>query len=374
MASSFRVAQALALVVGLGGLAWGQAPKTAPQAKAVPKARAAAPQAKTAAAPNPVLATVNGEPIRASEFRQLLNQFSVPAGREQPFYEQAVDYLVSRKLLGQFLREQRVEIPAKEVEDELAKYRQEATQRGTSLETMLSESNVTPDEFRERLAQQMQFKKYVLTRGTEAELRKYADANKDLFNGTEIRASHILFALEPDADDTAKQRARTQAEAVRKQIDAGQISFADAANKFSEDPGNKATPNGGDLDYFPRRGKFIEPFAAAAFGMKKGEVSEPVETEYGIHLIQVTDRREGRPYDFERDKQEILTEYASDLQRQIVEEQRKKAKIDVQPMPPGLVPAEAPKAATPKSAVPKAAAPKAAPAAPPTPKAATPKS
>lgn len=355
MAFILRAASALALAAGLGLVAEAQTQKKAAPAGGAP-ARPAAAQAKTA---NAVLATVNGEPIQASEFRQFLSQFSVPPGREQAFYEQAIEYLVSRKLLGQFLKEQRVEVPAKEVEDELAKYSQEATQRGGSLEAMLAESNLTPTEFRNRLAEQLQFKKYILTRGTEAELRKYAEANKDIFNGTEVRASHILFSVEPDAPAADKEKARARAEDVKKQIDAGQISFADAANKFSEDPGNKATPNGGDLDFFARRGKFIEPFAAAAFGMKKGEISGPVETEYGIHLIQVTDRREGRPYDFERDRQNILNEYASDLQKQIVEDMRKKAKIVVNPMPPGLVTTEAP-AAAPKPAAPKAAAPKAA--------------
>ena len=349
MASLFRAVPAVALVVGFGLSAAAQTQKTPSPAQTRP----AAPQAKTAAS-NPVLAEVNGEPIRANEFREMLGQFSVPPGREQLFYEQAMDYLVSRKLLAQFLHEQRVEVPPKDIEDELNKYRQNLTQQGTSLEKALSESNVTPDEFRQRIAQQLQWKKYVLTRATEAELRKYAEANKDLFNGTEVRASHILFAVYPDAPEAEKEKARARAEEVKKEILSGKISFADAANKYSDDPGNKQTPNGGDLDYFPRRGRFIEPFSAAAFSMKKGEIAGPIETEYGYHLIHVTDRREGRPYDFERDREGILNEYASDLHQKVIEEQRKKAKIDIKPMPPGLIPTEAP---APAEAAPKAATP-----------------
>ncbi len=181
-----------------------------------------------------------------------------------------------------------------------------------------------------------------MSRATDAELKKYTEQNKDVFNGTLVRASHILASVDPDASAEEKQKARQKLQAIKQQITSGQISFADAANKYSEDPGNQAKPSGGDLDFFPRKGHFIEPFAQAAFSMRKGEISDPIETEYGFHLIQVTDRREGKPVEFESAKPQILNTYAADLQEQIVGSRREKADIKVQPMPPGLVKTEEP--------------------------------
>src|SRR5208337_1335090 len=79
-------------------------------------------------------------------------------------------------------------------------------------------------------------------------------------------------------------------------------------------------------------------FTDVAFRLKKGSVSEPVETIYGPHLIQVTDRKEGRPVDFEQNKPYILNIFAGELQKNLLTEERKQAKIDVKPLPKDLFP------------------------------------
>jgi peptidyl-prolyl cis-trans isomerase C len=324
-----------------------QAPKSEPAAK-----NQAAPKPK-APAGDPVLATVNGEPIRRSEVVRLLKGFSIPPGSEKRAYEGAIDMLANTKLLAQFLKAQRVQVKPAEVDEVVAQYEKRAKDNGSSLASELAASDLTPEEFREQIARTLQWKQYVTGLATEAELRKYAEANKDHFGDARVRASHILIATKPDATDAEKQKAKEKALAIKKEIESGKISFADAANKYSEDPGNQQTPSGGDLDYFPRKGQFIDTFTEAAFALKKGQISDPVETVYGVHLIQVTDRRDPKPVDFDRQRPQILEEYAAELQAKIVEQERAKAKIEVQPMPPGLVPTEAP-AEAPKPAAPAA--------------------
>ena len=115
------------------------------------------------------------------------------------------------------------------------------------------------------------------------------------------------------------------------------MSFAEAANKYSEDPAN-AGGAGGDLDFFTLNSGFIPEFTDVAFKLKKGSISDPVETPYGYHLIQVTDRKEGRPVDFEQNKPYIHNVYAGELQKNLLTEERKQAKIDVKPMPKDLFP------------------------------------
>ena len=97
---------------------------------------------------------------------------------------------------------------------------------------------------------------------------------------------------------------------------------------------------GGDLDYFTLESGFVDEFADAAFKLKKGEVSQPVETPFGYHLIQVTDRKEGKLPDFEQNKPYITQAFSMELQKEIVGEERKTAKIDVKPMPKDLFPSE----------------------------------
>ena len=99
----------------------------------------------------------------------------------------------------------------------------------------------------------------------------------------QIRASHILLNT-PGKDEAAVKK---QADDILKQARAG-ADFAALATKFSEDEGSKV--NGGDLDYFSR-GRMVPEFETAAFALKPGEISEPVKSQYGYHIIKLVDRK-----------------------------------------------------------------------------------
>ena len=127
------------------------------------------------------------------------------------------------------------------------------------------------------------------------------------------------------------------------------MSFAEAANKYSDDPANEGGA-GGDLDWFLIEGMVVEEFAIPAFKLRKGEISQPVETPYGLHLIQVTDRKEGRLPDYEKVKPYILQAYSKQLNDEIVAEERKSAKIEVKPMPKDFFPSAPAQTAQPGAA------------------------
>jgi peptidyl-prolyl cis-trans isomerase C len=159
----------------------------------------------------------------------------------------------------------------------------------------------------------------------------------DVFSRAEVKASHILIKVDAKAKPEEKEKARQKLLAIKKEIASGKISFADAANKYSEDEGNKEQPSGGNLGFFPRKGVFIEPFAKAAFAMKEGEISDPIETEYGLHLIYVVQKKPGETVAFSEDlKPYILEAFADELQDKLKESERKTAKIEIKPMPPDL--------------------------------------
>jgi peptidyl-prolyl cis-trans isomerase D len=121
----------------------------------------------------------------------------------------------------------------------------------------------------------------------EADLKAYFDQNQaTLAAKEERRASHILINAAASASDADKQKAREKAQSILDAIKKNPASFADAAKKNSQDPGSAV--KGGDLGFFAR-GAMVKPFEDAAYALKKGEISGLVQSDFGFHIIQLTD-------------------------------------------------------------------------------------
>ena len=122
--------------------------------------------------------------------------------------------------------------------------------------------------------------------------------------------------------DLAKQKLTT----LREEIAAKKISFADAAAKYSQCPD---APKGGDLGFFARKWMVEEPFAKAAFALKVGEMSQVVTTDYGCHLILVTDRNAGVTADYEQVKEDVRDCLLEEIRQNTLLELRRIAKVEV---------------------------------------------
>jgi peptidyl-prolyl cis-trans isomerase D len=105
----------------------------------------------------------------------------------------------------------------------------------------------------------------------------------------QVRASHILLKTEGKDDAAVKAKAEDLLKQAR-----GGADFAELAKKYSEDDSNKA--NGGDLDYFGR-GRMVAEFDQVAFTLEPGKISDVVKTQFGYHIIKVTDKRQPRAHD-----------------------------------------------------------------------------
>ena len=143
----------------------------------------------------------------------------------------------------------------------------------------------------------------------EADLRTYYEQNSARF-GTkeERRASHILLTAPPGAPAAEREKARAKAQQLLAEVKKTPSSFADLARKNSQDPGS--AEKGGDLD-FVTRGAMVKPFEDAMFALKKGEVSDVVETEFGYHIIQLNDIKPGAVPPFEQVRAKIEDEVRS---------------------------------------------------------------
>jgi peptidyl-prolyl cis-trans isomerase D len=119
------------------------------------------------------------------------------------------------------------------------------------------------------------------------DMKKFYESNKSRFvQREERRASHILVAVNAAAPEAEKKAAEAKAAALAAEVRKKPASFAEVAKKNSQDPGSAA--QGGDLGFFAR-GAMVKPFEEAAFGAKKDEIVGPVLSDFGYHIIRVTD-------------------------------------------------------------------------------------
>lgn len=122
---------------------------------------------------------------------------------------------------------------------------------------------------------------------TDEEAKKFYDENASKFQGSEQRhASHILIGDSASASPEAKAEAKKKAEQVLAEVKKNPAKFAELAKKYSQDPGS--AEKGGDLGTFGR-GSMVKPFEDAAFSMKPGEVSGLVQSDFGYHIIKLTE-------------------------------------------------------------------------------------
>ena len=161
----------------------------------------------------------------------------------------------------------------------------------------------------------------------EADARKYYEAHKTEFE--QVHARHILIrvqgsavAVRPGQKDLTEAEALAKAQDLRKRIQAGE-DFAQLARQESDDPGTGA--NGGDLGFF-RHGQMVPSFEQAAFALQPGDLSEPVKTPFGYHLIKV-EAKESKSFE----------EVRPELERRIRPEQAQKTLDDLQKKTPAVL-------------------------------------
>ncbi len=136
---------------------------------------------------------------------------------------------------------------------------------------------------------------------TEDEMKAFYYGNKKaLIQPESVRASHILIKVAPNADETAKSESKKKIEEIQKRLKQGE-DFAAVAKEVSECP---SASKGGDLGYF-QRGAMVKAFEDVAFGLKPGETSDIVETQFGYHLIKVFDKKDETNLSFEDVKDKI---------------------------------------------------------------------
>ena len=332
-------------------------------APAKPVASAPEPAAKL---PADVAAVINGEQISMKDLEAEMAKMMASRGMPPDAIPPEQRPMVARMILDNMVSERLLTVATKDTEvsdkDFDAELKKLTDARG-DLEKFAQTQGMTAEQLKGELRKMMKQRKWIdaqlagkTAEVTDAEAKDFYDKNPQYFMVPEqVRASHVLFMVDQTATPEKVNEALKKAEAATKR--AATEDFAKLAAELSEEPGAKE--RGGDLDFFPRQGAMVEPFAAAAFALKKGEVTkEPVRTQFGYHVIKVTDRKEGKKNTFEESKELIKSRQGWDRKRGMIDgvlaDLRAKAKVTInlpEPAPRPAAPAPA-SVATPPVAAP----------------------
>lgn len=192
--------------------------------------------------------------------------------------------------------------------------------------------------FRRKLLMGLMLQDHARSLVTDEALRKvYDEQVKPMGAAEEVRARHILFRADPK-DEKAQAAAQARAQAALERIKKGE-DFATVASELTEDPSGKQ--NGGDLNYFTKD-QMVPEFATIAFQMSPGQVSNPIRTPFGWHIIKLEDRRNRPVPEFDKVRQQIEAFLIRRGQSELISQLREKAKIERLDKKGAVVPPPAP--------------------------------
>jgi peptidyl-prolyl cis-trans isomerase C len=273
--------------------------------------------------PAATIATVNGTNITESDLEFLYLSRAVRDELRPAVRERYIEQLIDRRLLKEFLRGRKLQAPARVVNERVARAEKLITQEGLNFDQSLKELGYTRETFREEVALPLAWLEHARLAITDKAIADYWKSHRSKFDGTEVRASHIVKRLPRDAEESDGTKAKQQLTAVRQSIVSGESTFADAAGKHSDSPSGK---DAGDLGQFAYKGRMPQALTQVAFQLKTGDVSEPFESPFGVHILTVTEVVPG-DLSLEDARGEIFQELSAKLQAGLISQLRGKAEI-----------------------------------------------
>ena len=246
--------------------------------------------------------TINGYTISEKEFSMACNDFCARLNIQKlkPVqFDAILNQLIDARLMIEQAKVENITVKDSDVENIMTKIKANFKSHEHFIDVIKKEGD-TEETLHEKIVDDLLLKSYIdthfgkVTEEDEAQIKKYYEENKNMFKkDVQVEAAHILF----DTKDAKK------ANEVREEILNG-LDFAEAAKKYSKCPSGE---NGGNLGYFGK-GQMVPEFEKAAFSAPLGVVTEPVKSQFGYHLILVTDKTDSKIPDFEEIK-EGLTEH-----------------------------------------------------------------
>ncbi len=233
-----------------------------------------------------VAARVDGQPIGTvrleHELKRLQRTRTVRKPAQAALQAQLLDQVVNQLLILGYLEYTKQGARSVEVDLAVENLQQRIKQREETLDQYLQQQGLSPLELRQKIGWQISWSRYLNRYLTEKNYQSYFDEHRRDFDGTQLHVAHVLLPVSEQANAETVQRQEQAIKEIREQIVSGKITFVEAAKQFSQSP---TSSQGGDLGWIERWEPMSEEFSAAAFRLKKGEVSLPVRSPFGFHLI-----------------------------------------------------------------------------------------
>jgi len=299
-------------------------------------------KAPAKSSPADPLARVNGTVINRGEVDRAVKVMLAQSRMSQPLppetmkraEEAALDQLTSAELLYQAALKLEIKDLDKQIEEKVAKNREKFPSE-EAFEKALKEVDMTLKEMKEFTRKDIIIGNFVekqfadKTAVSDADAKAFYNENLERYfkKSESVKASHILIGADEKASAEDKKKAKEKAEALLKRVKKGE-DFAALAKSDSTCP---SSAQGGDLGNFGK-GQMVPAFEKAAFGLKPGEVSDVVETQFGYHIIKLTEKHEASTETFEETKKKIVDhlkrEKVQKALSSFVEDLKKTAKIE----------------------------------------------
>jgi peptidyl-prolyl cis-trans isomerase C len=299
-----------------------------------------------------VAATVNGEAIYEVAVQRALSK--VPPARRAEARTSLIDYLVDNLLIDQSLRAANYKVEKGEVDQRVNEMKAELKKIAKDFDKMLAELQTSEQELRTHIEADLRWFKYASAQANDKVVADLFTASKDMFDGSAVRARHILLTP-PGKDEKAAAAAAGQLrqlkQAIEAEVEAGLAKLPANADKLAREKARGELINdafarhakaksecptkdrGGDVSWFQKAGFMVAPFSEAAFKLQPNQMSEPVQTPFGYHLILVTERKPGKDVKLEEVKEAVKEVYFERLREGLAKQLRAKAAINVAPAP-----------------------------------------
>ena len=274
-------------------------------------ASAAPPEARPA-----VAARVNGEAIYQREVErataEALKRQSVRDDALAALKAGLLARLIDRRLVAQALARSPEAATQDDIDSAQRTLEAQLKQQELSIKDYLGGAGLTEEDLRRQLAWKSNWDAFVRRSVTDERLEEFFQAHAADYDGREVRVRHILFKPTDPTMSTQYSEAVQKARRIAEQIARGEITFEQAAAQYSS---GATAKEGGDLGYIPRRGEMPDAFSRAAFKLQNGQVSGPVVSPFGVHLIQCVDIKAGT-----KTWKEVRAELEEDLTEQLFQE------------------------------------------------------
>ena len=325
-------------------------PEAAPAAEKAPGAKpegdAKEPTAAAEMKLPDVVADVEGEPLPKGELETALKNAvrtqgmdlsvldKMPAAQRAQTYKMVLDGLILERLVAK--RSAKIEVKDEEVEERLMQIKKGYPDE-EAFKKQVESSGYTLDrvvkDVRSSIQQQRwieEQKKGGVAKVTDADAEEFYKGNPEQFKQPEmVKASHILVKL---GEQTKEEDVAVKEKIAKELLDRvkGGEDFAKLALEMSEDP--SAKQNKGDLDFFTKE-QMVPEFSKAAFEAKSGDIVGPVKTQFGFHIIKVTDRKEASVMSLEEVKPRLVSflenRKSDEFVRKMLKELREKAEVKI---------------------------------------------